>query len=272
MPEESVVLLENGALFLFDLASYVNCQKLNGYIKGSKLRVLWDDSSCAKNYKWMCIEINWHPRILVVAQSDVALLLDFRHDKCNVICLAKIEMLSPYAVVDEDQSLAFPRVGADGFQFVLASQSLLLLCDMHKTVVPMLRWAHDLDNPCFNDVIRLISSRKIEAQRYCASWNLVQNFDVANGEPLFYFEDNLVYSSVGNEYEFPKRFKYLNFEYLRGYLKKSHKGFQQKESFNLDFHKILYEKLKVCEFAQLKSSPALFCCLQCHYLTKQSAF
>ncbi|KAK5786630.1 hypothetical protein PVK06_041268 [Gossypium arboreum] len=30
MPEESVVLLENGALFLFDLASYVNCQKLNG--------------------------------------------------------------------------------------------------------------------------------------------------------------------------------------------------------------------------------------------------
>ncbi|MBA0654517.1 hypothetical protein Goklo_021508, partial [Gossypium klotzschianum] len=255
MPEESVVLLENGALFLFDLASYVNCQKLNGYIKGSKLRVLWDDSSCAKNYKWMYIEINWHPRILVVTQSDVALLLDFRHDECNVICLDKIEMLSPYAVVDEDQSLVFPRVGVDGFQFVLASQSLLLLCDMHKTVVPMLRWAHDLDNPCFNDVIRLVSSRKIEAQRYCASWNLVQNFDVANGEPLFYFEDNLLYSSVGNEYEFPKRFKYLNFDYLRGYLKKSHNGFQQKESFNLDFHKILYEKLKGMAGGKLVVTP-----------------
>ncbi|TYI58038.1 hypothetical protein E1A91_D11G324500v1 [Gossypium mustelinum] len=250
MAEESVVLLENGALFLFDLASYVNCQKLNGYVKGSKLRVLWDDSSCAKNYKWMCIEFNWHPRILVVAQSD-------------------IEMLSPYAVVDEDQSLAFPRVGADGFQFVLASQSLLLLCDMHKTVVPILRWAHDLDDPCFNDVIRLISSRKIEAQRYCASWNLVQNFDVAHRESLFYFEDNLLYSSVQ---VFELRLSSWLFEGLDARMKKSHKGFQQKESFNLDFHKILYEKLKVCEFGQFKSSPALFCCLQCHYLTKQSAF
>ncbi|MBA0786627.1 hypothetical protein Gotri_028221 [Gossypium trilobum] len=72
--------------------------KLNGYVKGSKLRVLWDDSTGAENYKW--------------------------HDECNVIYLAKIEMLGPHVVVDEDQ-------------------------------VPLLCWARDLDNPCFIDVIRL---------------------------------------------------------------------------------------------------------------------
>ncbi|KAK5826169.1 hypothetical protein PVK06_021084 [Gossypium arboreum] len=89
--------------------------RLNDYVKGSKLRVLWDDSSGAENYKWLGIEFNWHPRISVVARSDVALLLDFKRNKCNVNCLAKIEMLSPYDVVDEDQFLAFSRVGADGF-------------------------------------------------------------------------------------------------------------------------------------------------------------
>ncbi|MBA0730910.1 hypothetical protein Golax_020412 [Gossypium laxum] len=57
MPEASVVLLENGALFLFDLTSCVNCQKLNDYDKGTK-----------------------------------------------------IEMLSPYDVVDEGQFLEFSRV------------------------------------------------------------------------------------------------------------------------------------------------------------------
>ncbi|MBA0711067.1 hypothetical protein Golax_010299 [Gossypium laxum] len=46
-------------------------------------------------------------------------------------------------------------------------------------------------------LIRLMSSGKIEAQRYYASWDLVQNFDVAHREPLF---------------------KYLNLDYLYGYL------------------------------------------------------
>ncbi|MBA0561956.1 hypothetical protein Golob_018746 [Gossypium lobatum] len=400
IPEESVVLLESGALFLFDLASYVNCQKPNGYVKGSKFRVLWDDSSVSENYKWLGIEFSWHPRILVVARSDAVFLLDFRSDECNVTCLAKIEMLSPYAVVDEDQFLAFSRAGADGFQFVLASLSLLLLCDVRKPMVPLLRWAHALDNPCFIDVIRLselrsqsrddtyqwatesgfciilgsfwncefrlfcygpssanegsvameiskfckpflawdfpsdlllsnqechcgsclvreefskgalpewidwqqkkdivlgfgvlsrdlsklvcesdefggftlirlMSSGRIEAQRYCASWDLVQNFNVAHREPFFNFGDSLLYALGDDEYEFPKRFKYLNLDYLRGYLndnlaevldsriKKSHEGLQQKESFNLDFHEILCEKLKVCGFGRFRSSPAL---------------
>ncbi|XP_039031402.1 uncharacterized protein LOC120166106 [Hibiscus syriacus] len=399
IPEESMVLLENGSLFLFDLASHVDSQKPNEYLKGSKFRVFWDDSSGSRNYKWLGIEFSWHPRILVVARSDAVFLLDFRRNECNVICLAKIDMLSPYNVVDEDQFLAFSRAGADGFQFALACRSLLLLCDVRKPMMPLLRWAHDLDNPCFIVVIRLselrsqsrddryqlatesgfcvilgsfwncefrlfcygpsltnegsiamgisqfckpflawdlssefllsnqechcgsclvredfskgalpewidwqqkkdivlgfgilsrdlselvhesdefggftlirlMSSGKIEAQRYCASWDLVQNFDVAHRESLFSFEGSLLYSLGDDEYEFPKRFKYLNLEYLRGYLnddlakvldskmKKSHKGPLQ-ESFSLDFHEILCEKLKICGFGRFRSSPAL---------------
>ncbi|KAG8490531.1 hypothetical protein CXB51_013653 [Gossypium anomalum] len=212
MPEESVVLLENGALFLFDLTYYLNCQKLNDYVKGSKLR--------------------FYGMIRVV------------HNKCNVICLAKIEMLSPYDVVDEDQFLVFPRVGADGFQFVLALISLFLLCEVHKPrflhnigiileliccyknfkVLQTLFSRDILKLMCESDefggliLIRLMFSGKNKAQRYCASCDLVQNFDIAHKEPLFNFEDNLLYSSSDDEYEFPKRFKYLNLDYLRGYL------------------------------------------------------
>ncbi|KAA3484051.1 WD repeat and FYVE domain-containing protein 3 [Gossypium australe] len=63
IPEESVVLLENGILFLFDLVSY----SLNGYVIKSELRVLWDDLSGTENYKWLGIKLSLHPRILVVA-------------------------------------------------------------------------------------------------------------------------------------------------------------------------------------------------------------
>ncbi|XVE97061.1 hypothetical protein REPUB_Repub02eG0278100 [Reevesia pubescens] len=400
LAEESVVLLENGALFLFDLESEVNSQKPNGYIKGSKLRALWDDSSGLEKFKWLGIEFSWHPRILIVARSDAVFLVDFRLDECNVVCLAKVEMLSPYVVGEEDQFLAFSRAGDDGFQFVLASQSLLVLCDVRKPMMPLLRWAHDLDNPCYIHVfrlselrsqsrddryrlatesgfcmilgtfwncefrlfcygpssasegsvamgiskyckpflawdlpsdfllssrecqcgsclvreefskgalpewidwqqkkdivlgfgilnrdlselvcesdefggftlIRLMSSGKIEAQRYCASWDLVQKLDVAHTESLLNFEDSLLYSLGDNEYEFPKKFKYLNLDYLRGYLtgnltkvldskmKKSFKGLLEKESFSLDFHEILCEKLKVCGFGRFRSSPAI---------------
>ncbi|EOY07249.1 TATA box-binding protein-associated factor RNA polymerase I subunit C, putative [Theobroma cacao] len=399
LPQESMVLLENGALFFFDLESDVNCQIPNAYFKGNKLRVLWNDSSGSENYKWLGVEFSWHPRILIVARSDAVFLVDNRLDQCNVICLAKVEMLSPYTVDEEDQFLAFSRAGADGFQFVLASRSLLVLCDVRKPMMPLLRWAHNLDNPCYIHVfrlselrsqsrddryhwatesgfciilgsfwncefrlfcygpspasegstaseiakfckpflawdlpsdlslssrechcgsclvreefskgalpewvdwqqkkdivlgfgilnrdiselvcesdefggftlIRLMSSGKIETQRYCASWDLVQKLDVGHREPLLNFEDSLLYSFGDDEYKFPKKFKYLNLDYLRGYLNgnvaevldskmKSCKGPLEKESFGLDFHEILCEKLKVCGFGRFRSSPPL---------------
>ncbi|OMO97575.1 hypothetical protein COLO4_14552 [Corchorus olitorius] len=117
-------------------------------------------------------------------------------------------------------------------------------------------------------LIRLMSSGKIEAQRYCASWDLVEKVDVAHREPLFSFVDSLLYTSGDNDYGFPKRFNYLNLDYLRGYLNgnlaevldskmKSCKGLLEKESFSLEFHEVLCEKLKVCGFGRLRSSPPL---------------
>ncbi|MBA0612638.1 hypothetical protein Godav_013219, partial [Gossypium davidsonii] len=197
IPKASVVLLENSALFFFDLVSYVNCQKLNGYVKRSKLKVLWDDSK------------------------------------------------------------------ADGFQFVLASKILLLLCDVCKPMVPLLCWVRDLDNPCFIDVIRLFCYGPLSTNEGSIATEISKfykpflskdlsklNFDVAHREPLFKFKDSLLYSSGDDEYEFPKWFKDLNLDYLCGYLndnlaeslgsrmQKSHKDFQQMESINLDFHEI----------------------------------
>ncbi|PPD73362.1 hypothetical protein GOBAR_DD29715 [Gossypium barbadense] len=160
--------------------SYVNCQKLNGYVKRSKLRVLWDDSSGVENYKWLGIEFNWHPRILVVARLDVVLLLDFRHDESNVICLAKIEMLNPYVVFDDDQFLAFFRAEADGFQFVLASKILLLLCDVRKPMMPLLCWVLDLDNPCFINVIRL-SELRLQRRDNTYQWATELSFFIILG-------------------------------------------------------------------------------------------
>lgn len=399
LPEESMVLLENGSLFLFDLDSDVNRQNPNGHIKGAKCKVLSDDISGSENYKWLGIEFSWHPRILIVARSDAVFLVDLRDEDCKVICLANVEMLSPYTVGEKDQFLAFSIVGADRFQFVVASHGLLVLCDVRKPMMPLLRWAHNLDDPCFVDVfrllelrsqskddryqwstesgfciilgsfwncefklfcygpssatdgsiameiskfckpflawdlpsdislssqecycgsclvreefskgalpewidwqqkkdivlgfgilnrglselvtesdefggftlIRLMSSGKIEAQQYCASWDLVQELDVGHREPLLNFEDSLLYSLGDDEYEFPKKFKYLNLEYLRGYLKrnltkvldskmKKSKGPLEKESFILHFHEILCEMLKVCGFGRFRSSPAL---------------
>ncbi|MBA0711187.1 hypothetical protein Golax_010399 [Gossypium laxum] len=123
---------------------YLGCElfksssiSLNGYVIGSELRVLWDDLSGTENYKWLGIEFNLHLRILVVSWLDATLLLDFMHDECNVSCF-----------------LVFSKAEADGFQCVLASKGLLLLCDVRTPMVPLLCWAHDLDNPCFIDVIR----------------------------------------------------------------------------------------------------------------------
>ncbi|KAK8688842.1 hypothetical protein V6N13_087580 [Hibiscus sabdariffa] len=133
----------------------------------------------------------------------------------------------------------------------------------------LLELVHESDEFGGFTLIRLMSSGKIEAQRYCASWDLVHSFDPAHRETLFNFEDSLLCSLGDDEYEFPKKFKYLNLEYLRGYLndnlakvldskmKKFHKGPLQKESFSLDLHEILCEKLKICGFGRFRSSPAL---------------
>ena len=164
IPEGSVVLLESGALFLFDLESCFRRSRTSNssaHFRGTQLPVSWDADSDSGNCKWLSCEISWHPRILIVARFDVVFLVDLRFGGCAVSCLAKVEMLRMYTSVQNERFLTFTMAGFDDFCFALASDSLLVLCDVRKPMMPLLQWAHSLDNPCHNNVFRL-SEFKLE--------------------------------------------------------------------------------------------------------------
>lgn len=159
IPEESVVLLESGALFLFDLESCLKTDNLNSLCKGTRLKVSWDGSNNSGDHKWLSCEFSWHPRILIVARSDVVFIVDLRPDPCNVSLLMKVEMLGMFASVENEQFLSLAKAGSDGFYFALASDSLLLLCDVRKPLIPVLQWGHGLSKPCYINVFRLSDLR-----------------------------------------------------------------------------------------------------------------
>ncbi|KAK9989757.1 hypothetical protein SO802_029996 [Lithocarpus litseifolius] len=131
----------------------------NARFRGTKLPALWDADSDSGNCKWLSCEFSWHPRILIVARSDTVFLVDLRFDGCAVSCLAKVEMLRMYTSVQNERFLTFTMAGSDGFCFALASDSLLVLCDVQKPMMPLLQWAHGLDNPCHINVFRLSELR-----------------------------------------------------------------------------------------------------------------
>ncbi|XP_031285937.1 uncharacterized protein LOC116144634 isoform X2 [Pistacia vera] len=118
-------------------------------------------------------------------------------------------------------------------------------------------------------LIRLMSSGKLEAQRYFASWDVVKRLELAHGDLLLHLEDNLLCSRDDDNYKFPKRYKYLKLDYLYGHLndnlievldsklKNDFNDLQEKDSFNIDFHEILCEKLKVCGLSRFRTSPAI---------------
>ena len=397
IPEESIILLESGALFLFDMEYFLKTNNVNAYCKGTRLKVAWDDSSNLGDLKWLSCEFSWHPRILIVARSDAIFIVDLRLDECNVSCLVKIEMLHMYASIGNERFLALTKAGPDGFHFALVSDSLLLLCDMRKPLMPVLQWTHGLSKPGYIDVfrlsdlrsnsrddmykwasesgfciivgsfwncefnlfcygppsqapggsiisratkfsksyyawerpsnlllsghecpcgsclvkeeflkddlpawidwqrkkavvlgfgiintdfcpkpdefggftlIRLLSSGKLESQRYSASWDSIKLLEEPH-KNLSQFEDYLMCSTFDEEYIFPRRFKYIELDYLNGYLngnldelvvsekKKPFTGPQVKDSLTLDFHEILCEKLNACGLSRLRSSPTV---------------
>lgn len=148
--EESLVLLESGMLFLFDL----ECYGSGASFRGTRLRVPWSDSS--DNSKvWLSCEFSWHPRVLVVARSDAVFLVDLRMKECSVSCLMKIETLRMYALDENERFLCLSRAGPDDFYFAVASTSLLILCDVRKPLIPVLQWIHGVEGPSFLHVVRL---------------------------------------------------------------------------------------------------------------------
>ncbi|KAL7164429.1 hypothetical protein ACSBR2_040361 [Camellia fascicularis] len=119
-------------------------------------------------------------------------------------------------------------------------------------------------------LIRLMSSGKLESQRYCASWEFMKVLTKVHKEPSLHFEDTLLYAMGEGDYKFPNRFKYLNLAYLNGYMKDNLaellrkrmknpcKDSCEKSSFSVaDFHQCICEKLKACGFNRLRSSPTV---------------
>ncbi|XP_022772504.1 uncharacterized protein LOC111315204 [Durio zibethinus] len=179
--EQSVVLLENGALFLFDISE--------SNLNREKLRVSWDhdfSTGSGKKCEWLGCEFSWHPLILIVARSDAVFLADFRpYNKCEVTCLAKIQMFNlslghSASEIEKERFLALSRAGSDGFQFVLASRSSLLLCDVRKPMMPLLHWAHTLDSPCYVDVYQL-SELRSQARDDRYGWATASGFCILLG-------------------------------------------------------------------------------------------
>lgn len=164
LPELSVVLLENGNIYLFDLEHILHKVGLEHNLKGTQLRVLWNHTASSKSAKWLGCEFSWHPKILMVARSDAVFLVDFRSEQCIIRCIANIGMSGIYASTEKDQFLAFSRAGSDGFHFALASNKLLLLCDTRKPLKPVLQWSHGLDRPCYIDMFKLSKLRSNSKQ------------------------------------------------------------------------------------------------------------
>ncbi|XP_022959609.1 uncharacterized protein LOC111460634 [Cucurbita moschata] len=161
LSEESVVLLEDGSLFLFDMEPLLKAKTCSTYanLKGIRLRVSWDTFDCSKKVKWLSCEFSWHPRILIVARSDAVLLVDLREDESSISCLVKIDLFHSYSLAQREQFLAFSKAGSDGFFFTVASNSLLILCDIRKPMSPVLQWTHCLDEPSYMNVFSLSKLR-----------------------------------------------------------------------------------------------------------------
>ncbi|KAK3022716.1 hypothetical protein RJ639_046700 [Escallonia herrerae] len=159
LPEESVVLLGSGELFLCDLASCSRPGSLVSKVRGKKLRVVWGDSTVMKEGHWLGCEFSWHPRILIVAHSSSVFLVDLRSEDSKVSCLLKAEILSTFSARKNNQFAAFSRAGYDGFYFVVASSHLLLLCDVRSPLMLLLQWAHGLDSPHYITVFSLSELR-----------------------------------------------------------------------------------------------------------------
>lgn len=160
IPEETLVLLENGELFLFDLRHHIEkTPSSNANFKGTRLRVPWNDSDCSKHKVWLSCEFSWRPRTFIVACSDAVFSVDLNQDECIIQCLLKVEMLHRYTPAENERFLVLSRADPDSFFFTVASNSFLLLCDVRKPTMPVLQWAHGLDRPCFINTLNLSTLR-----------------------------------------------------------------------------------------------------------------
>ncbi|PIA28761.1 hypothetical protein AQUCO_06700048v1 [Aquilegia coerulea] len=169
LPEESLVLLKNGKLFLFDLEHRCKANKFPRKLKGT--RVSFDiDNLCkgeVEKNRWLSCGFSWHPQIFIVAGTCGVFLVDSRFEKSDVSILAKIEMFHLNCTITNSQFIAFCMAGTDGFYFAVATEDNLFLIDIRKPMMSVLQWAHSLDNPHYINVFRLSELRStMQEDRY----------------------------------------------------------------------------------------------------------
>ncbi|KAK4258370.1 hypothetical protein QN277_007828 [Acacia crassicarpa] len=151
--EESLVLLENGYLFLFDSGDGKAAPNFKG--TGSQLKCPSPYSS--KALVWVSCEFSWKPRIFIVATSEVVFLVDWTEDTHVVSCLLTVDLLHTHP--QNEEFLALSRAGPDNLYFIVASNNFLLLCDVRKEMMPIIQWDHDLENATYINVLNLFQLR-----------------------------------------------------------------------------------------------------------------
>ncbi|KAL1221623.1 hypothetical protein V5N11_026237 [Cardamine amara subsp. amara] len=167
LPGECLVLLENGDVFVFDL-SQRHCR-----FRGSKLKVSWEDQKKSMKLSWLGCEFGWRLESFIVARSDAVFLINRSSENCSVRCLIEVESLN---MAGTEEFVGFAKAGSDSFRFILASQSYVYLCD-ERSGVPLLKWQHDVEKPCFMDVYSLseLGISTVESTTFCVMigsfWN-----------------------------------------------------------------------------------------------------
>ncbi|GAB2270064.1 hypothetical protein Dimus_004977 [Dionaea muscipula] len=191
LPEESVVLLENGELFLFDVSSPPSrWHNLNSRFRGKRLSPLWDELGGYAVNRWFSCGFSWHPRILIVVNSNAVFLVDFRFEKYHLSCLLKIESLSYNSVIGMDRFVAFSEAGPDRFHYAIATDHLLLLCDIRKLFRPLLQWLHGMHGPRYLASFRL-SELRSNSNDVTHKWASEEGFGILLGS--FWNDDFILF-------------------------------------------------------------------------------
>ncbi|XP_041998637.1 uncharacterized protein LOC121748386 [Salvia splendens] len=163
MSEECLVLLESGDLLLFDV-NHSSARKTNSMSSVNKKvqvslsgKLGLKEESLPGGQQWFGCKFSWHPRIFIVCHRNEILLVDVRSSvECHVSCLLKLQMLK---MSINDGFFSLSRAGSDSFFYIVATESMLLLCDVRKPLIPVLRWTHTIKNPRYITVFRLSELR-----------------------------------------------------------------------------------------------------------------
>lgn len=69
-------------------------------------------------------------------------------------------------LLGKDKFSLFSKANSDGFLYTVATEQWLLLCDVRKPLMPVLRWAHHLRQPCYMNVLPLSELRTMPYDKH----------------------------------------------------------------------------------------------------------